>query len=92
MSAKDLYFLGGVSSENSSREELLFSDAEDDEFENFCVAMEAQGDTLELTFVSLCRETSTVISCSSYSLHRSQLTFSSNITSLLTEIFSLKGL
>ena len=41
MLAKDLYFLGGVTSESSSREELLFSDAEDDEFDTFCVAVEA---------------------------------------------------
>ena len=47
MSAKDLYFLGGVSFESSSKEELLFSDAEDDEFDTFCVAVEALGDALE---------------------------------------------
>ena len=53
MSAKDLYFLGGVSSESSSKEELLFSDAKDDEFDKFCVAVEALGDALELlTLVS----------------------------------------
>ena len=44
MSAKDLYFFGGVSSENSSREELLFNDAEDDKFNKFCVVVEALGD------------------------------------------------
>ena len=52
MSAKDLYFFGGVSSENSSREELLFSDPRDDEFDIFYVVVEALGDALELTLVS----------------------------------------
>ena len=46
MPVKDLYFLGGVSSESSSREELLFSDAEDDEFDTLCVVVDALGDAL----------------------------------------------
>ena len=92
MSAKDLYFLGGVSSESSSREELLLSDAEDDEFDTLCVAVDPLGDALELTLVSSFGETSTVIFCCSCSLLQSQLTFSLNITSLLTKIFSLTGL
>ncbi|XP_022934655.1 threonine--tRNA ligase, mitochondrial 1-like isoform X3 [Cucurbita moschata] len=41
--------------ESSSREELLFSDAEDDEFDTLCVAVDA----LELTLVSSFGETST---------------------------------
>ena len=92
MSAKDLYFLGGISSESSSREELLFSDVEDDEFDKFCVVVEALGDALELNLVSSFGETSTVIFCCSCSLLQSQLTFSLNITSFLTKIFSLRRL
>ncbi|XP_022966030.1 uncharacterized protein LOC111465736 [Cucurbita maxima] len=60
MSAKDLYFLGGVSSESFSREELLFSDAGDDEFDTLSVVVEALGDALELTLVSSFGETSTI--------------------------------
>ena len=51
MSAKDLYFGGGVLSESSSTEKL-FSDNEDDKFDKFCVAVEALEDALELTLVS----------------------------------------
>ena len=87
MSAKDLYFFRGVSSESSSREESLFSDVEDDEFDTFCVAMEGLGDALELTLVSLLEGTSTVIFCCFCSLLQSQLMFSLNITSLLIKIF-----
>ena len=82
MPAKDLCFFGSVSSENSSREKLLFTDAEDDEFDKFCIAVEALGDALELTLVFSFGETSTVIFCCSCSLLQSQLTFSLNITSL----------
>lgn len=49
MTTKDLYFLGGVSTEYSSRKELLFGDSEVDKFDKFYVAVEILEDVLELT-------------------------------------------
>ena len=53
MTTKDLYFFGGVSTEYSSRKELLFGDSEVDKFDKFCVVIEILVDVLELTLVFL---------------------------------------
>lgn len=96
MSMRVWNFLGGVSSEDFAGEVLLSCD---DGVDKLCVATETSLEEFEGVDISLLslgislssKETSIKFSyCCSF-LSQSQLAFSSNITSLLTEIFSSKG-